>query len=46
MTLVLLLLDTSDIGDDIRYQDLANHEGEEVYFDLSGPRSVGYYGAA
>jgi hypothetical protein len=34
-TLVILLLDASDIGDDIKYQAEARIDGDRIYFDLT-----------
>ncbi len=44
-TLVVLLLDTSDIGDDIRYQAEARIDGDRIYFDLEEKEGLPYYGA-
>lgn len=43
-TLVVLLLDTSDIGDDIKYQAEARVAGDRTYFDLE-EMDIPYYGA-
>lgn len=42
-TVVMLLLDVSDIGDDIKYEHEAIREGNDVSFDLADEESSGLY---
>jgi hypothetical protein len=44
-TLVVLLLDASDIGDDIQYQAEARPNGDRVSFDLGVKEKAPYHGA-
>ena len=44
-TLVLLVLDATDIGDDIGYERLAVRAGGSVSFEPPGMAVTGYYGA-
>ena len=44
-TLVILLLDASDIGDDIKYQAESRIDGDRIYFDLTEKEAIPYYGA-
>jgi len=44
-TLVVLLLDASDIGDDIQYQAEARANGDRIFFDLEVKERAPYHGA-
>jgi len=44
-TLVMLVLDASDIGDDFKYEHLATVSGESTVFNMMPEEDLRYYGA-
>jgi hypothetical protein len=44
-TLVVLLLDVTDIGDDIKYQAAARADGDQISFDPEAEETAPYHGA-